>query len=160
MYRIKLNKQAKSNLPAVATIGNFDGLHVGHMKLFDELNKVAEQYNYQRIAITFEPLPLEYFSDRQKLTRLTRLGLLRDKFNILSTNCLADELIILHFNQNIANLSADDFIVDYLINKLGVAYVVVGHDFRFGKKALGTVDDFIKHGINNIINGISKIRRR
>ena len=65
MYRIKLNKNVDLNKPAVATIGNFDGLHAGHMQLFSKLNQVSHDFGYRRIAITFEPLPIDYFFDQK-----------------------------------------------------------------------------------------------
>lgn len=147
MYRIKLNKNINQNVPAIATIGNFDGLHLGHMQLFNALGKIAAPANYRKVVITFEPLPLEYFSDLQNLPRLNRLSLIRDKFNILNQQNLADELVILHFKQNIANLTPKDFILSILKQMLQIEYVVIGHDFKFGKDASGTVDHFLQHGI-------------
>lgn len=147
MYRVKINKNINQLLPAIATIGNFDGLHLGHLQLFKQLNTLAKQYNYRRVAITFEPLPLEYFSDQKQQARLTRLSLLRDKFNFLHEHNLVDELIVLHFNQSIANLSPEEFINKLLKNNLGVVHIAVGHDFKFGKNASGTIEDFAKYGL-------------
>jgi riboflavin kinase/FMN adenylyltransferase len=147
MYKVKLNKDVDLSLPAVATIGNFDGLHLGHLQLFGQLNILAKQYNYRRVAITFEPLPLEYFSDQKQQPRLTRLSLLRDKFNFLCEHDLADELVVLHFNQSIANLLPEEFINNVLKNNLNVEHVAVGHDFKFGKCASGTIDEFARHGV-------------
>ncbi|MCC2625299.1 MAG: ribF [Burkholderiales bacterium] len=147
MYRIKLNPNVNYELPAVATIGNFDGLHLGHLQLFKQLNLLASQYTYRRLVITFEPLPLEYFSDQKKKLRPSRLSLLRDKFKFLRDNNLADELVVIHFGQSIANLSPGQFIHNLLKQDLGVVHVAVGHDFKFGKKASGTIDDFAKYGL-------------
>src|SRR6185437_16199891 len=147
MYRIKINKNINQLRPAIATIGNFDGLHLGHLQLFKQLNTLAKQYNYRRVAITFEPLPLEYFSDQKQQPRLTRLSLLRDKFNFLHEYDLVDELVVLHFNQSIASLSPEAFINNILKNNLGVVHIAVGHDFKFGKGACGTIDDFAKYGV-------------
>lgn len=147
MYRITVNNHIDRSLPAIATIGNFDGLHLGHLQLFKQLNLSYHKYNYRRVAITFEPLPLEYFSDLKQQTRLQRLSLLRDKFNFLQTNDLVDELVVLHFNHSIANMAPQIFINKVLKNTLNVAHVVVGHDFKFGKNACGTVEDFEHHEI-------------
>lgn len=148
MFRIKLNKNTKQQPLSIATIGNFDGLHLGHLQLFKQLNIIAKQYNYRRIAITFEPLPLEYFFDKKQEPRLSRLSLLRDKFNFLQEHDLVDELVVLRFNENLANLQPKNFINDLLKNNLGVVHVAVGHDFKFGKNRAGVIDDFITHGLN------------
>lgn len=147
MYRIKVNKNIDQSLPAIATIGNFDGLHLGHLELLRQLDIISRKRNYRRIAITFEPLPLEYFSDLKKQKRLGRLSLLRDKFNLLYERDLVDELVVLHFSQSIANMPPEDFINKILKNSLNVVHVSVGHDFKFGKNAIGTIEDFTRHGI-------------
>ncbi|MCC2645406.1 MAG: ribF [Burkholderiales bacterium] len=147
MYRIKLNKNINQLLPAIATIGNFDGLHLGHLELFRQLNILSKQFNYRRIAITFEPLPQEYFSKKSQQQRLARLSLLRDKFNFLHKHDLVDELVVLHFNHNIANLDPGTFINNLLKSRLGIAHIAVGHDFKFGKDRSGTINDFVNHEI-------------
>ncbi len=147
MYKILLNPDTVNLDSAVVTVGNFDGLHLGHIELFKELNNVAKKYNYKRVAITFEPLPLEHFSDIKKEERLSRLSLLRDKFLLLKKNNLIDELIVLHFNSQIANLSPKAFIKEILLNKLNTSHVVIGHDFKFGKNGMGKINDFIKLGL-------------
>ncbi len=147
MYKILLNPDIVSLDSAVVTIGNFDGLHLGHLELFKTLNIVAKKYNYKRVAITFEPLPLEHFSDIKKEERLSRLSLLRDKFLLLKKNDLIDELVVLHFNSRIANLSPKAFIKEVLLNKLNTSHVVIGHDFKFGKNGGGKINDFVKLGL-------------
>jgi riboflavin kinase/FMN adenylyltransferase len=147
MHRIKLNPNVNYELPAIATIGNFDGLHLGHLQLFKQLSLLAREHNYRRLVITFEPLPLEYFSDQKKQPRPSRLSLLRDKFKFLRDNDLADELVVLHFGQSIARLSPEQFINNLLKHELEVVHVAVGHDFKFGKNAIGTIDDFAKFGV-------------
>ena len=149
MYRIIINKSQSEE--SVVTIGNFDGLHLGHRQLFESLNEVALKNNYRRIAITFEPLPLEYFHDQTHQLCLHRLCMLRDKFYLLTKDNLIDELIILHFNASVANLTPLEFIDRILKQKLNVRHAIVGHDFKFGKGGVGTVDDFAKSGINNTI---------
>ncbi len=151
MFRIIINKTAVVGAKAVVTIGNFDGLHQGHFQLFKELDEVALKHNYRRIAITFEPLPLEYFLDSKKEQRLHRLSLLRDKFYIFKQYDLIDELVVLHFNDSVAKLSPQDFIQNILKDKLNVEYVVVGHDFKFGNGGSGTIKDFTKNNIQSTI---------
>ncbi len=141
MYRIIINK-LDDNKPAIAAIGNFDGLHKGHLELIKEMNQQARLHNYKRLVIVFEPLPLEYFFDQLNRPRLTRLSLLRDKFLILKKIDYADELIVLRFNKKTANLSPKQFIENILKFQLNVTEVVVGDDFKFGKNGLGRSQDF------------------
>ena len=151
MFRIIINKTAEVGAKSVVTIGNFDGLHLGHIQLLKELNQVATAYKYRRIAITFEPLPLEYFLDSKKEQRLHRLSLLRDKFYILKQHNLIDELVVLHFNDSIAKLNPQEFIQNILKDKLNVEYAVVGHDFKFGYGGSGTIKDFSRNNIQSTI---------
>ena len=151
MYRIIINPAQDKLQPSVVTIGNFDGVHLGHQQLFLTLNEEARQKGYRRIAITFEPLPHEYFCDNKHEQRLTRLSLLRDKFAILKWLGLIDELIVLHFNSSVAALTPDVFISNILKERLNTRHVVIGHDFRFGKGGAGSVDTFTQAGISSTV---------
>ena len=151
MYRIKLVTNQELPKFAVATIGNFDGLHPGHLELLSNLHQIALDKSYRKVVITFEPLPLEYFADQKFEKRLARLSLLRDKAIILKQQNLADELIILRFNTNLANMSPKEFIQQVLQQQLRVKHVVIGHDFKFGKNGSGNIDDFKEHGIESTV---------
>lgn len=144
MFKIIINSLQDESLPCVATIGNFDGMHLGHMQLISRLNDVMYRDKYRRTVITFEPLPLEYFADCSNSQRLPRLSLMRDKFKVLKSLGFIDEFIILRFNTSLSNMSPADFIDDILIKKLGVLHVVIGHDFKFGKNGAGNIADFHK----------------
>lgn len=147
----KINLKPHDSAQSVITIGNFDGLHLGHLQLLNTMRDLARQKNYRTIVITFEPLPLDYFSDQKALKRQPRLSLLRDKYLILKQLGFIDELIVLHFNSSVANLSPDEFIQHVLCERLNVAHVVIGHDFKFGKGGVGHAADFIKHGVATTI---------
>lgn len=148
MFRIKISPHTKQpSQPQIATIGNFDGLHLGHVELLEQLSQQARQVNGWRVLITFDVLPHEYFADKSDLLRAPRIGLLRDKIDILAKKNLVDEVVILHFNKSIASLSPHQFIQHILQQKLGISEMIVGHDFRFGNKALGTIHDLRKNGI-------------
>ena len=149
MFRILINEAISKDTSSVATIGNFDGLHLGHLELFKELNQIAN--GRKRIAITFEPLPLEYFLDSKKQQRLHRLSLLRDKFYLFKAQNLIDELVVLHFNNSIAKLSPKEFIQNILKDKLNIKHVVVGHDFKFGHGGRGSTKDFTENAIQSTI---------
>lgn len=117
----------------VATIGNFDGVHLGHQAVIGQLAEKADELCLPTVLMTFEPQPMEYFRPEQVPSRLTRL---REKVQAL--RCLrVDRLLCLPFNRKLAQMSAEDFIQRILIDGLGVKYLVVGDDFRFGKDRVG-----------------------
>lgn len=113
----------------VATIGNFDGIHLGHQAVLGQLAEKADALHLPTTVISFEPLPREYFSHGNTATRLTRM---REKVQALKRYSV-DRLLMLHFNQALASLSAEDFVRRILVEGLDVKYLVIGDDFRFGK---------------------------
>ncbi|WP_153447692.1 bifunctional riboflavin kinase/FAD synthetase [Vibrio algicola] len=121
----------------VLSIGNFDGVHLGHQQVLRRLCQHAEVLDLPAVVMTFEPQPMEFFAKQSAPARLTRL---RDKFVKLA-KCNIDRLLCVNFNQSFANLTPDAFIRDLLIANLGVKYLVVGDDFRFGKNRQGSFDD-------------------
>lgn len=149
MYRINISSNRPRNgQKIIATVGNFDGVHLGHLELLMQLNQQAKDGQAWRILITFDVLPHEYFADINNKLRSPRIGLLRDKINIIKKSGLVDEVVILHFNHAIANLTPNEFIQRILINKLNISDMLVGHDFRFGYQALGNLSDLRRNGIN------------
>ncbi|WGW00938.1 bifunctional riboflavin kinase/FAD synthetase [Vibrio sp. YMD68] len=117
----------------VLTIGNFDGVHLGHQQVLDQVTQKAHDLELPSVVMTFEPQPMELFSQDRAPARLTRL---RDKYVQLSKLDL-DRLLCVNFNRYFASLSAEAFIRDLLVDKLGVKYLVVGDDFCFGKGRTG-----------------------
>ncbi len=117
----------------VATIGNFDGLHLGHQHVINQLKAVAEIKNLPSVVIVFEPQPVEYFAPEKAPRRLARF---RDKINHLSDMGI-DIMVCLHFNKQLAQLSAEQFVGKILIDRLNLKHLVIGDDFRFGKKRCG-----------------------
>lgn len=117
----------------VATIGNFDGVHLGHQAVLAALRGRAEQYGLPSLLITFEPQPLEYFRREQAPARLTRP---REKLELLRESGV-DQVLLLRFDQDLAMMQAEDFIREILVRGLGVKHLYVGDDFRFGKGRAG-----------------------
>jgi len=115
----------------VASIGNFDGVHLGHRTVLDTLARRARDYGIPSVAIGFEPLPREYFGRGDY--RLTRF---RERFAAISAAGAAYNLN-LRFGPRLAGMSARDFIDQILVKKLGIRHLVVGDDFRFGKNREG-----------------------
>lgn len=117
----------------VATIGNFDGIHLGHQAIISQLKEIAHKYTLPSVVIIFEPQPQEYFSPECAPARLTRFREKVEELNRLGV----DRLVCLRFNEGLANLSAREFVEKLLIEGLDIRHLVVGDDFRFGKNRQG-----------------------
>lgn len=130
-----LNKIQKHQQNLVVTIGNFDGVHLGHQHLLQTLKQRAENHTTGSMVVTFEPLPLEYLQQEKALTRLTSL---REKITHFR-HLQIDHLLRLKFNRDLANLSAETFVEDILVKQLKIAHLLVGEDFRFGKNREGDI---------------------
>ncbi len=128
----------------VATIGNFDGLHLGHQHVINQLKAVAEIKNLPSVVIVFEPQPVEYFAPDQAPRRLARF---RDKIIHLSEMGI-DIMVCLQFNKTLANLNAEQFVQQILIDRLNLKHLVIGDDFRFGKKRCGDFEFLQQSGKN------------
>ena len=118
------------------TIGNFDGVHLGHKHVLDSLIKKSRELNVESRLMTFEPLPLEYFTPDQAPDRLTRL---REKWCAIEDIGI-DRFLCIRFNHYLAELTATEFIEHILVAKLHICYLVVGDDFRFGKDRTGNFE--------------------
>src|SRR5690625_3607481 len=112
----------------VATIGNFDGVHRGHRAVLEMLQQEAHAFGVPAIVIIFEPQPLEYFRPEAAPARLTEL---RSKLLALADTRIA-RVLCLRFSQRVAQMPAEDFIDELLVERLGVRFLMVCDDFRFG----------------------------
>ena len=125
--------------PACAlTIGNFDGVHRGHQAMLALLKSEAQQRSIPSCVLTFEPHPRDYFAALAHKPELApaRIGTLRDKLIDLAL-CGVDQTVVLRFDARLAAHSPQAFIDEVLVSGLGVQYVLVGDDFRFGAKRAG-----------------------
>jgi riboflavin kinase/FMN adenylyltransferase len=120
------------------TIGNFDGVHRGHQAMLALLKNEARHRDVPSCVMTFEPHPRDFFADQHQQPDLApaRIATLRDKLNELAA-CGVDQCVVLPFNQAFASQQPQAFIEDVLVKGLGVKYVLVGDDFRFGAKRAG-----------------------
>ncbi len=119
------------------TIGNFDGVHLGHKHILKRLRQEADARKIPAVALIFEPQPKEFFAEKLGFDKPPRLSPLRDKLRLLNeTGCL-DAVWVLRFNQTFANITADAFIQETLIDTLNTKYLLIGDDFRFGAKRQG-----------------------
>lgn len=118
--------------PCIATIGNFDGLHLGHQSVIQKVQLKALALGLASTVISFEPLPAEYLRQPPP----TRILPLRDKLLYLQTLQI-DQFACLAFNQALAEMEPEAFIQEILLEGLQVRALVVGDDFRFGRKRRG-----------------------
>lgn len=126
----------------VLTIGNFDGVHRGHRQLIDALCGQAKALGVPSMLMTFEPQPREFFAGTKLPARLTRF---REKVYLLSQTPL-DRLLCLPFNERTANIEAQWFAKDFMVDQVGAKHVVIGDDFRFGRGREGDFALFEKYG--------------
>lgn len=137
---IKLYRNAKAVQATALTIGNFDGVHIGHQHLLEHLVKQAQLRQLQPSVLTFCPHPREFFGLREQRPELipTRISSLRDKIQALA--CYGIQAVHLQsFNQEMAQMSAEDFIQKILLSQLQVRYLYVGEDFRFAHRRSGDI---------------------
>jgi riboflavin kinase/FMN adenylyltransferase len=123
--------------PCVATIGTFDGVHVGHQQILGRVIDEAAQRKVASVVLSFEPTPREYFSKGVPPARLTRF---REKFEILETigvNCL----FCPPFDAVMERMSPAEFIDNLLVRVLDIKHLVVGDDFVFARNRSGDIED-------------------
>lgn len=117
----------------VLTIGNFDGVHLGHQAVIDKLVAHGKAQGLPVVVMIFEPQPLEYFLKDNEPPRLMRLREKAARFARLPI----DALLIVRFNRDFADYDAERFVDEILLGKLNVKHLVIGDDFHFGKARRG-----------------------
>ena len=124
---------ARADVPIALTIGNFDGVHLGHRAMIARLMDVARRHELQVAVMTFEPQPQEFFAPDQAPARLTSL---HEKLEILR-DCGVDRVYVCRFDYAFAQLAANEFVARILRDGLAVRWLLVGDDFRFGARRSG-----------------------
>ena len=130
-----LDKISKPFSNAVITIGNFDGVHIGHQALFHEVIETAENIGGTSIAMTFEPHPIRVLKQNGHPPLIT---LYEQKAELIERTGM-DVLICIPFTQEFAALTAQEFIRDLLVGTIGMKAIVVGKDYSFGKNREGDI---------------------
>ncbi len=128
MHNIKPEHRA-----CVATIGNFDGVHLGHRAILETLRKKAQKLGVRLCVITFEPQPREFFQGNRAPARVTNL---REKL-ILLEEAGVDQVLCLPFTERLQCLTPDSFVMKVLVDGLDVRFLIVGDDFRYGLNRAG-----------------------
>ena len=136
----------------VATVGNFDGVHLGHRALIGKLATLGRDLAVPATLVTFEPQPMEFFAGENAPPRLTRL---REKLSALRTTRL-DRVALMRFDSRLCAMSPVEFVESFLVAGLGVRVVVAGDDFRFGHRGEGNFGLLVSLGERH---GFDVVRR-
>jgi riboflavin kinase / FMN adenylyltransferase len=120
----------------VVTLGNFDGVHLGHQALIAALQSMAKANNYLTHVVTFSPHPRDYFAAQGRGTPVANIANLRDRIERLAKLGI-DHLHVLRFNHALATLSPQDFVKQILLKSCNAKVLVVGRDVRFGHQRAG-----------------------
>lgn len=132
------------NIPnAVVTIGTFDGVHIGHQAIFRKMRKLAENIDGQTVVVTFSPHPRQVLNidssnlrfictEEEKLKRFEQFGI--------------DNVVVIKFTKEFARTPSDEFIKDFIIERIKPSYIVVGYDHHFGKNRMGDFELLSKLG--------------
>jgi len=145
-----LHNCRKQHQRGVLTIGNFDGLHLGHQKILQQLQAEADKFNTHSTLMTLEPLPREYFAKgKPTAARLMNRSEKTRTLSEFNADIRPDHLLFLNFNQALASMSATQFIETILIDKLKIQSVIIGDDFRFGCDRQGDFSLLQRYGEKN-----------
>ncbi|WP_313375728.1 bifunctional riboflavin kinase/FAD synthetase [Chishuiella sp.] len=125
---------------AIITLGMYDGVHIGHQTIVKQLNNIAQKENGESVLLTFYPHPRKVIQPDFKLELLSTLS---EKEDILYSLEL-DNLVIHPFTKDFSQVSAKDFIIEYLIKKMNLHTLVIGHDHHFGKNREGNFEQLEK----------------
>lgn len=158
---------AASRAPCALTIGNFDGVHLGHQALLARVLAAATGLGLEAAVMTFEPHPREFFAERagDPSKAPPRIANLRDKLQSLSDNGI-DRVIVEHFSASFASLTPQEFTEKVLVDGLHVKWLMVGDDFCYGARRAGNVQMLIEAGkqygfhvetLPTVMNGATRI---
>ena len=132
----KLEDIEKPYSNAVITIGNFDGVHIGHQALFHEVIEKADILGSTALAMTFEPHPIRVLKNNGHPPLLTPLN---QKIELIAKTGI-DALLCIPFTHEFASISAKEFVLDILLGRIGIQVIVVGKDYTFGKNRQGNLN--------------------
>ncbi len=119
----------------VVTMGTFDGLHIGHLHVLNQLKKTAQRVGGESVILTFWPHPRQVINGGN----IKLLNTIEEKAALFERNNI-DHLIVLEFDKQLASLSYQEFVEQVLVDKVGVSHLIFGYDHRFGKSGEGTFE--------------------
>ena len=128
--------------PTIVTIGTFDGVHLGHKKILEQITKSAHDLNCESLVLTFFPHPRMVL---QEDTEMKQLNTLDEKIELLD-NLGIDNLIVHPFDKEFSRLTAEEFVKEVLVDVFKIKKIIIGHDHRFGRNRTANIDDLIDFG--------------
>jgi len=131
-----------SSKKAIATIGTFDGVHIGHQKIIEKLIQEAKNTDCESVILTFFPHPRMVLHETSSIKLLNTI---KEKSDLLEKMGL-DNLIIHPFDKEFSNLSAEEFVKTILVDAFNIQKIIIGYDHRFGKNRAANIDDLIGFG--------------
>jgi len=135
-------KSFSANKPTIVTIGTFDGVHLGHKKILEQIVENAHSQNCESLVLTFFPHPRTIL---QADSEMKQLNTLAEKTNLLSALGI-DNLVIHPFDAAFSRLTAEEFVKQDLVDTFKIKKIIIGHDHRFGRNRTANIDDLIEFG--------------
>lgn len=128
--------------PTIVTIGTFDGVHLGHRKILEQITISAHDLNCESLVLTFFPHPRMVL---QEGTEMKQLNTLDEKINLLDSLGI-DNLVIHPFDKDFSRLTAEEFVKEVLVDVFKIKKIIIGHDHRFGRNRTANINDLISFG--------------
>lgn len=135
-------KSFSATKETIVTIGTFDGVHLGHRKILEQITKNARDTNCESLVLTFFPHPRMVL---QEDTEMKQLNTLDEKISLLD-KLGVDNLVIHPFDKEFSRLTAEEFVKEVLVDVFKVKKIIIGHDHRFGRNRTANIDDLITFG--------------
>ncbi|RPI59273.1 MAG: riboflavin biosynthesis protein RibF [Ignavibacteriales bacterium] len=129
-------KDLTKNKNTILTLGTFDGIHPGHLKIIDKLVDCSKEKGCRNVVITFHPHPRTVLGSGNNVKMLTT----QEERRALLEKHGVENFLTINFTKEFASLTAEEFIYDYLVNGIGLSEIVLGHDHHFGKGRSGNVE--------------------
>ncbi|MEO5777928.1 MAG: bifunctional riboflavin kinase/FAD synthetase [Flavobacterium sp.] len=135
-------KSFSSAKPTIVTIGTFDGVHLGHRKILEQITKSAHDLNCESLVLTFFPHPRMVL---QADTEMKQLNTLNEKTELLNGLGI-DNLVVHPFDKEFSRLTAEEFVKEVLVGVFKIKKIIIGYDHRFGRNRTANIDDLISFG--------------
>ena len=128
--------------PTIVTIGTFDGVHLGHRKILEQITQSAKDLDCESLVLTFFPHPRMVL---QEDTEMKQLNTLDEKIKLLQDLGI-DNLVVHPFDKDFSRLTAEEFVKKVLVDVFKIKKIIIGHDHRFGRNRTANIDDLINFG--------------
>ena len=136
-------KDYNLNSPSIITIGTFDGVHIGHKKIIDQLTSISSKEQLTSILLSFFPHPKMVLQNDRELKLINTIA---EKEELLN-NLDLDYLVIKEFTKDFSRLSALEFVRDILVNKLNAKHIIIGYDHHFGRNRTANIEQLKEFGL-------------